>query len=117
LIYEMQIDDYSEIYELWENTPGVGLSDADTRENIHGFLLRNKGISFVYRYEDRIIGTILCGHDGRREYIHHVTVAEKYRRRGIGQMLVDKSLQKLREEGINKCHIFVFNNNAIGNVF
>lgn len=117
LIQEMKIDDYSEIYELWCNTPGMGLSDADMHENIHSFLLRNNGLSFVCRYEDRIIGTILCGHDGRRGYIYHVTVAEKYRGRGIGKMLVDKSLQKLKEEGINKCHLFVFRDNEIGNAF
>jgi len=117
LINEMQIEDYGEIFELWSNTPGMGLSDADTYENIHRFLLRNKGLSFVCRHEDRIIGTILCGHDGRRGYIYHVTVAEKYRGRGIGRMLVDKSLQKLKEEGINKCHLFVFSDNEIGNAF
>lgn len=104
-------------YKLWESTPGMGLSDADTYENIHKFLLRNKGLSFVCRYEDKLIGTILCGHDGRRGYIYHVTVVEKYRGRGIGQMLVDKSLQKLKEEGVDKCHLFVFADNEIGKAF
>ncbi|NJD04817.1 MAG: GNAT family N-acetyltransferase [Ruminiclostridium sp.] len=117
LIHEMQIDNYSEIYRLWSTTPGMGLSDADTHENIHRFLFRNKGLSFICRHEGRIIGIILCGHDGRRGYIYHVTVAEKYRGRGIGQMLVDRSLQKLKVEGINKCHIFVFSDNEVGNVF
>lgn len=116
-IREMQIEDYNEIYAIWENTPGIGLSDADTHENIYRFLLRNKGLSYVCRYKDRIIGTILCGHDGRRGYIYHVAVAEKYRRRGIGRMLVDKSLQSLKEEGINKCHLFVFRDNEVGNAF
>ena len=117
LIHEMQISNYDEFYKLWSNTPGMGLSDADLYENIDKFLLRNKGLSFVCRYKDRIIGTILCGHDGRRGYIYHVTVVEEYRGRGIGQMLVNKSLQKLKEEGINKCHIFVFSDNEIGNAF
>lgn len=116
-IQEMQIEDYYEVYELWKNTPGMGLSDADTHENIHKFLLRNKGLSFVCRHKDRIIGTILCGHDGRRGYIYHVIVVEEYRGRGIGQMLVDKSLYKLKEQGINKCHLFVFCDNVIGNAF
>ena len=116
-IHEMKISDYDEIYKLWSNTPGMGLSDADTHENILRFLLRNKGLSFVCRYKDMLIGTILCGHDGRRGYIYHVTVAEGYRGRGIGQMLVEKCLQKLKEEGIDKCHLFVFRDNEIGNTF
>jgi ribosomal protein S18 acetylase RimI-like enzyme len=116
-IQEIRLDDYSEIYELWRNTPGVGLSDADTYENIHRFLLRNKGLSFICRYGEKVIGTILCGHDGRRGYIYHVAVVEEYRCRGIGRMLVEKSLQKLKEEGVNKCHLFVFSDNEIGNAF
>lgn len=114
---EMQIDDYSEIYELWCDTPGMGLSDADTYESIGKFLLRNKGLSLVCRNRDKVIATILCGHDGRRGYIYHVTVAQEYRGRGIGRMLVEKSLQKLKEDGIDKCHLFVFQDNEIGKAF
>lgn len=116
-IDEMRIDDYDEIYQLWENTSGMGLSDSDSRENIHRFLIRNKGLSFVCRYNDRIIGTILCGHDGRRGYLYHAAVSEEYRGRGIGRMLVDKSLQKLKEEGFNDCRLFVFKDNETGNAF
>lgn len=47
LIHEMQISNNDEFYKLWSNTPGMGLSDADKHENIHKFLLRNKGLSFV----------------------------------------------------------------------
>ena len=116
-IHVMQIDDYNEIYELWSNTAGMGLSDADTHMNIRKFLRRNMDLSFVCRHENKIIGTILCGHDGRRGYIYHVTVAEEYRGRGIGGLLVEKSLKKLKEEGIYKCHLFVFTDNVIGNAF
>ena len=93
------------------------MNEADSRENLNKFLLRNKGMSFCCKKENRIVGTVLCGHDGRRGYIYHVTVAEGYRGRGIGSMLVDKSLQKLRKEGIGKCHLFVFNDNKVGNAF
>ncbi len=116
-IREMHIDDYDEIYVLWSRTPGMGLSDADSRQNIQDFLIRNKGMSFCLKEDDKIIGTILCGHDGRRGYIYHVTIAEEYRGRGIGRLLVEKSLEKLKSEGINKCHLFVFADNAIGNAF
>ena len=116
-IHEMQISDYDEVYELWSKTSGVGLSDADKKENIEKFLIRNKGLSFVCRYKDKIIGTIMCGHDGRRGYIYHVAVAEEYRGRGIGRMLVERSLEKLKSEGINKCHLFVIADNTVGNAF
>lgn len=114
---EIQIDDYDRIYALWNSTPGMGLSNADSLQNIGKFLTRNGGLSFCYEKDGRIIGTILCGHDGRRGYIYHVTVAEEFRGNGIGRALVEKSLLKLREEGIDKCHLFVFTDNDIGNAF
>ena len=74
-------------------------------------------MSYCCEEHDSIIGTILCGHDGRRGYIYHVTVALEYRGRGIGRLLVEKSLERLKVEGINKCHLFVFADNTIGNAF
>jgi len=114
---ELKIEDYQEIYDLWSKTPGVGLSKADSYDNIQRFLLRNEGMSFVCRYGDKIIATILCGHDGRRGFIYHLAVEEGYRRWGIGGTLVEKCLQKLKEVGIDKCHIFVYLKNEPGNAF
>lgn len=116
-INEININDYDEIYALWLRTPGMGLSEADSRENIEKFLTRNNSLSFCASDNGRIIGTILCGHDARRGYIYHVTVAEEYRGKGIGHGLVEMSLQKLKEAGIGKCHLFVFADNELGNAF
>lgn len=114
---EMKIDDYDEVYELWRKTANIGLSSADQRENIGKFLEMNKELNFVCRHEGKIIGTILCGNDGRRGYIYHVTVAEGYRGRGIGRRLVEPVLERLKSEGIEKCHLFVFADNIPGNGF
>ena len=100
-VREIYNTDYNEIYCLWSRTPGMGLSDADSKQNVEKFLIRNKGLSFCFEQDGNIIGTILCGHDGRRGYIYHVTVAEECRGRGIGRILVEKSMLKLKEEGIN----------------
>ncbi len=116
-IRELHIDDYDEFHALWKKTPGVGLSGADSWENIQKFLARNAGMSFCYEEDGKIIGTILCGHDGRRGYVYHVAVAEECRGRGIGRLLVERGLRKLKEEGIDKCHLFVFWQNEIGKAF
>ncbi len=44
-IREMSIDDHRSIYELWENSEGVGLSDSDMKSEIAKFLQRNPGFS------------------------------------------------------------------------
>jgi predicted acetyltransferase/predicted GNAT family acetyltransferase len=114
---EIHPDDYAEMVELWKNTPGVGISETDTESDILKFLLRNPGLSWCYKAGGRIVGTSLCGHDGRRGYIYHTAVLPEYRGRGIGAMLVQKNLQQLKLAGIGKCHLFVFADNRPGQDF
>ncbi len=110
-IQKIKITDYDEIYSLWSNCEGIGLSDADSRENIERYLKRNRAMSFVAKIKGRIVGTILAGHDGRRGYIHHLAVDKKVRQQGIGKQLVQTSLDAIAHVGIKKCHIFVFKEN------
>lgn len=116
-IREMHPDDYAEMLELWKNTPGMGISEADSENCIREFLLRNPGLSFCFKEGNRIVGTSLCGHDYRRGYIYHTAVLPEYRGRGIGRLLVKKNLEQLRAAGIGKCHLFVFMDNTLGNGF
>lgn len=102
---------------LWEQTPGVGLSAADEPQAIIRFLARNPGLSLVAMDGHALIGTILCGHDGRRGLIHHLVVAEPHRRQNLGRELVRLGLLGLREAGIDKCHILVFRDNESGQAF
>jgi len=117
VIREMTAEDYAGAYELWSRTEGMGLSEADSEERIKAFLARNPGLSFVAVDDGRIVGTVLCGHDGRRGYLYHVAVSEPYRNRGIGKRLVAHALQRLRDERIDKCHLFVMRDNALGLAF
>lgn len=116
-IKEIHPDDYEELMNLWNSIPGMGINEADSEENIRMFLLKNVGLSFCYKEDNRIIGTILCGQDGRRGYIYHTAVAPEFRGRGIGRMLVEESLRQLRNLGIGKCHLFVFADNEPGKAF
>ncbi len=113
----MMIEDYSEVYQLWKSIEGIGLSTTDSFENITRFLIRNEGFSFVSLENDKINGAIFCGHDGRRGYIHHLAVDENYRGKGIARDLVNGSLEQLVEAGIDKCHLFVFEKNELGQNF
>jgi ribosomal protein S18 acetylase RimI-like enzyme len=110
-VREMDIEDYESVLKLWQNTDGIGLSSADERSAIHSFLLRNPGLSFTVRDGGKVVGAVLCGHDGRRGYIHHLAVAQSHRRLSIGQDLVRRCLSSLDAIGIQKCHIFVFAEN------
>ena len=110
-------DRYDNVYALWQQCSGVGLSNADSLESIAMYLDRNPGMSFIAAIDDSVVGTILAGHDGRRGYIHHLAVHPAHRRKGIARKLVEHSLIRLKEATIQKCHIFIFNDNEDGIAF
>ena len=69
----MTMADYPAVRSLWERTEGMGLNESDTPEAIAMFLERNPGLSLVIDSPDgEIVGAVLCGHDGRRGYLHHL---------------------------------------------
>ncbi len=117
-IRKMSIDDYSEVYNLWANTPGMGLNDInDSKDGINKYLLRNPNTCFVAEEDNEIIGVILSGHDGRRGMIYHAAVSLKHQRKGIGEKLLDTAVSALKDEGITKVLLVVFEKNEKGNAF
>jgi len=95
----------------------VGLSSADDAASLSRFIERNAGLCWCSVTDDRIVGTILCGSDGRRGYLYHVAVDEAVRREGVGRRLVEAALCSLRSTGIEKCHAMAFASNDLGRSF
>lgn len=117
-IRKMLISDYEKVYDLWMSCKNMGFNDLDdSKAGVKKFLDRNPNTSFVAEEENKIIGIILSGHDGRRGYIYHVCVREECRNKKIGSQPVSKSPEALKNEGINKVALLVFNKNEIGNAF
>jgi putative acetyltransferase len=117
IVRPFRVEDYDAVVALWRRTEGVGLNESDTRRAIAAYLRHNPRLSFVAEKDGRIIGAVLCGHDGRRGYLHHLAVSKRHRKCGIGRRLVGVCLAKLRKAGIQKCNIFIFANNAAGMKF
>jgi ribosomal protein S18 acetylase RimI-like enzyme len=114
----MNENDYDNIYQIWINTPGMGLNNLDdSREGITKFLKRNPKTCFVAEDNGKIIGIIMSGNDGRRGYIYHTAVVPTERNKGVGTALLNVSLDALKEEGINKVALVVFAENITGNKF
>ena len=114
----MAISDYSDVYNLWLNTAGMGLNEIDdSYEGIEKFLKRNPTTNFIAKIDDKIVGVILCGHDGRRGHIYHIAVDADYRNHGIGATLVEHVIAALDDLGIIKVTLVAFGTNIIGNSF
>ena len=118
MIRTMTIEDYDEVYALWTKIRGFGLRSVDdSREGIARFLKRNPTTSVVAVEDGKVVGSILCGHDGRRGCLYHVCVDEDYRRRGIGKSMVVKAMEELKIEQINNVCLIAFTKNDVGNAF
>ncbi len=110
--------DYEDAYKLWSDTEGMGLRSLDdSYEGINRFIKRNPNTNYVCRVDEDLAGVILSGHDGRRGYIYHAVVKGNYRKKGYGKLLVESALKALKDEGINKVALVVFNTNTKGNAF
>jgi len=137
----MTIDDYPAVYALWNACLASARDIDDTPEAVARFLRRNPAMSVVAAEGGAphnhpgtgrlpqetsatpstegnvLIGSILCGHDGRRGYLYHVAVDAAHRRGGVARAMVEACLSALREEGILRCALISFTKNEGGNAF
>ena len=116
-IRQMTLGDYAEVHHLWTQTEGMSLVDDDNREGIALYLERNRGLCFIALVGGNLVGTVLCGHDGRRGILRHLAIKKEFRKQGIALLLVQKSLAALSRQGIKKCNIFVMDYNVAGMQF
>ena len=117
-IRPMTLDDIPAALALWQGLPGIGLRAADSPPALARYLHRNPGTSFVAATEaGELVGVSLAGHDGRRGYLHHVAVAQAFRKQGLGRLLVERCCSALKVEGIEKINLWVKADNAAGLAF
>ena len=118
IIRAMTIEDYQGVHDLWMSIKGFGIRSVDdSREGVEMFLKRNPTTSVVAIEDGKVVGSILCGHDGRRGCLYHVCVHEAYRKHGIGKSMAVACMRALQEEQINKVNIIAFKSNEVGNHF
>ena len=114
----MTTADYEGVHDLWMTIKGFAIrSIDDSKEGVERFLARNPETSVVAVADGKIVGAILCGHDGRRGCLYHVCVHEGYRMRGIGKAMVVFCMEKLKVEQLSKVSLIAFTANDIGNAF
>ena len=114
----MTAEDYDGVRALWMTISGFAIrSIDDSRAGVERFLRRNPTTSVVAEEDGKIVGSILCGHDGRRGCLYHVCVHRDYRMRGIGKAMVVYAMNALKAEEISKVSLIAFTANDVGNAF
>ena len=117
-IRTMTIEDYEGVKALWLSIKGFAIRSLDdSKEGVARFLDRNPSSSVVAVEDGKIVGAILCGHDGRRGCFYHVCVREDFRQQGIGKAMAVSAMRALQQEQINKVCLIAFKKNEVGNSF
>jgi N-acetylglutamate synthase len=116
-ILPMGVDDLEVVTALWHATEGVGMNESDGLEQLRCFLDRNPELSLIARDGSRLVGAVLCGHDGRRGFLYHLAVLPVYRKRGLGRAMVERCLDALGALGLLRCNILIYVDNHTGERF
>ncbi|RYY02320.1 MAG: GNAT family N-acetyltransferase [Gammaproteobacteria bacterium] len=94
---EILAPDCSRAVNLWRSIKGVTLNESDSLETVSAFLRRNPVLSFVIKALDgKVIGTILCGENGRAVQIYHLAVARSYQGKDLGTPWLQHALRDYR---------------------
>ena len=105
--------DYQQVYDLWASIErGVRVGRSDTPDEIQKKISRDPDLFLVAECENKIIGTVIGGYDGRRGLIYHLAVNASFRGQGIGSRLMDEVESRLRGKGCLKCYLLVASDNT-----
>lgn len=105
--------DYERVLKLWQGIEtGMHVGRSDTPEEIEKKLRRDPDLFLVAETNDDIVGTVIGGFDGRRGMVYHLAVHRRFRKQGIGGMLLAEVEKRLQARGCLKCYLLVNAGNA-----
>ena len=106
-VRSLAAEDYGPCLQIWARCGQTVAWAWEDPTILMRLIKRNPSICSVAEHGDRIVGALLCGHDGARACLHHVAVDDTWRRRGIGSALVSRTLAELAKAGIQNIHAAV----------
>ena len=106
-IREFKIKDYPIVRSLWQ-VAGLTLRPGDELEDVKLKLQRDPDLFLVAEEDERIVGSVIGGWDGRRGWIYHLAVDPEHQRKGIGMGLVREVEKRLVAKGTKKVNAQVY---------
>lgn len=111
IIRSMDRGDHDGLIRLWSSFPGNAVTGADSRHEFEAFLAENGPFCFTACDSGGVVGSVMAGSDGRRGYVYHLAVREDHQRKGLGKELMRRAEDALSRAGLEKIHLFIFNDN------
>ena len=99
--------DEEAVVELWK---ACALTTPYNEPNLDfRFASQKPGSDVLVAVDDaeRIVGSVLVGHDGHRGWIYYVAAAPDTRQQGVGRAIVEAAEAWLRGEGVAKVQLMI----------
>lgn len=97
---------YDVIIKIWKKT-GITVGSSDTKEEIERMFQLYPDLFLIGKVEEKVIGVVMGGFDGRRGYVHHLAIDPEYQRKGYGKLLIDELIERFRKKRVHKIHLFI----------
>jgi len=105
-IVQFTMDMYEDIYRIWKET-GLTLGSSDTKDQIRRSLEYSKDLFLVGIIDDKVIAVVLGAYDGRRGYVHHLSVDPAFQKQGLGRKMMEELQTRFKEKDVKKVHLFI----------
>jgi ribosomal protein S18 acetylase RimI-like enzyme len=107
----MEIEDftmpyYDEVLSLWKRV-GLSIGFSDEKAEVQRMLERNRGLLLIGKVNNKVIGVVEGGYDGRRGYVHHLAIDPEFQKRGYGTRIMLELMERFRQYKVYKVHLFV----------
>ena len=109
--------DFDAVVALWDAC-GLNVAYNDPASDIARLRRDENAALFVGREKDKLIGSIIIGHDGHRGWIYRLAIAPDRRRQGHARALVRHAEGWLKEQNIRKSQFMIRDSNeAVKNFY
>lgn len=107
--------DYDQVLSLWQGAGrGVEIRPSDTPEGLALKLARDADLFLVASSGSQVIGVVMGAWDGRRGWVHHLTVHPDFRREGVASSMMAEVEARLMQRGCLKINLLVREANREG---
>jgi ribosomal protein S18 acetylase RimI-like enzyme len=105
-------DDYRVVFNLWSTAgQGIHIRRSDELAEVEKKLQRDPDLFLLAEVDGKVVGTVLGGFDGRRGMMYHLAVDPRFRKRGIGSLLMGELERRLRAKGCIRYYLLVARDN------
>jgi GNAT superfamily N-acetyltransferase len=102
--------DFAAVTKLWDAT-GISIHYNDPSKDIPRMLATHNCQLYVGSVDERVIASIMVGHEGHRGWLYKLAVLPAFQGKGYGRDLVRQAERWLVARGLPKCNLMIRDTN------